>query len=256
MLTDTLRGAFALAHRRVGLIFLDTLWKGIWVVISIGALFLAVSWIASDLVAISWEDTHVAAVNGLIAAAVLRRFWSANQAEILSAAGLVIVLCSAAWFFLEALFRRKFVDGTTGVFHILLLSNAAKYTILAATSLLLIPAAFAGAATIAVVTFLALAFFLTLLDTVIRADATELLGTDLFRLAGLLGILMSIEGMVAASLVTVLVAGFSNVASSADAVVMLGAALLAVLFLNLLHSYLLLVRFSAVAIMRQNVVQV
>jgi hypothetical protein len=168
----------------------------------------------------------------------------------------VMVLTIVTWLVLEALFRRKFVARTTGTFRILLLSSAAKYAILLATSLLLIPAAFAGAVTIAIVAFVALGFLLTLLDTLIRADATDLLGTDLFRVAGLLGILMSFEGMVAGSLGTLLVAGFSNVASSVDAMAMFGAALVAVLFLSLLHSYLLLVRFSAIAIMRQNVVDV
>ena len=255
-LTDALRAGFALAHQRVGLVFLDVLWKGIWIVISIGALFVAASWITSDLLAISWEDARVGAVNGLMAAALLRRFWSANQTVILSILGLVMVLSIVTWLLLEALFRRKFVARTTGTFRILLLSSAAKYAILLATSLLLIPAVFAGAVTIAIVAFVALGFLLTLFDTLIRADATDLLGTDLFRVAGLLGILMSFEGMVAGSLGTLLVAGFSNVASSVDAMAMFGAALVAVLFLSLLHSYLLLVRFSAIAIMRQNVVDV
>jgi len=255
-LTDTLRAGFALAHRRVGLVFLDILWKGIWIVISIGALFVAASWITSDLLSISWEDARGGAVNGLIAAALLRRFWSANHTVILSILGLVMVLSIVTWLLLEALFRRKFVVRTTGTFHILLLSSAAKYAILLATSLLLIAAAFAGAATIAIVAFVALAFLLTLLDTLIRADATDLLGTDLFRVAGLVGILMCFEAMVTGSLGALLVAGFSNVANSVGAIAMLGAALVAVLFLSLLHGYLLLVRFSAIAIMRQNVVDV
>jgi hypothetical protein len=255
-LTATLRAGFALAHQRVGLVFLDILWKGIWIVISIGALFVAASWITSDLLAISWEGARGGAVNGLIAAALLRRFWSANHTVVLSILGLVMVLSIVTWLLLEALFRRKFVVRTTGTFHILLLSSAAKYAILLATSLLLIPAAFAGAATIAIVAFVALAFLLTLLDTLIRADATDLLGTDLFRVAGLVGILMSFEGMVTGSLGALLAAGFSNVASSVGAIAMLGAALVAVLFLSLLRGYLLLVRFSAIAIMRQNVVDV
>ena len=102
----------------------------------------------------------------------------------------------------------------------------------------------------------AIVFFLTLLDSLIRADAVDLLGTDLFRVSGLLGILMSFESMIAASFVVILVAGFVNVTRGLDALVMLGAACVAVLFLSFLHSYLLLVRFSAIAIMRRNVVEV
>jgi len=37
---------------------------------------------------------------------------------------------------------------------------------------------------------------------------------------------------------------------------MLGTAAVAIVFMNVLHSYLLVVRFSAVGIMRQNVVEI
>ena len=67
---------------------------------------------------------------------------------------------------------------------------------------------------------------------------------------------MLFEGLVAASFLTILVAGFLNVAGATDAVVMLAASVVVVVFLNLLHGYLLLVRFSTIAIMRRNVVEV
>src|SRR6185503_20596359 len=85
----------------------------------------------------------------------------------------------------------------------------------------------AGAAAIAVVMSVAILFFLTLLDSLIRADAVDLLGTDLFRVSGLLGILMSFESMIAASFVVILTAGFVNVTRPLDALVMLGAACVA-----------------------------
>src|SRR5262245_49244973 len=112
MLTDTLRGGFQLAHSRVGLVFLDLLWKCIWTVVTVIALLLVASWILSDISAISWENSQVGPVNGLVAAALLRRFLSANRAEILAAAALVAALSITVWFLLEALFRRKFVDVT------------------------------------------------------------------------------------------------------------------------------------------------
>ena len=114
----------------------------------------------------------------------------------------------------------------------------------------------AGATTVAAVIFIAVAFFLTLLDTLIRSDAVELLGTDLIRVTGLLGILLLFETMITASFVIIVLAEFLNVTRLADGLVMIGTAALVVLFLNLLHSYLLLVRFSAIGIMRENVIEV
>ena len=67
---------------------------------------------------------------------------------------------------------------------------------------------------------------------------------------------MSFESMVAASFLTFLVAGFLNTAGQADALAVLAASFMAAVLLALLHSYLLLVRFSAITIMRRNVVEV
>jgi hypothetical protein len=260
-MVETLCRGFALANRRAGLVFLDLLWKGIWFIGTIAALVLAAAWVTSDIRAIQWEDTGFSTTNGVIAVALLREFWNAHRSEVFLVLAAVTALSVAGWFILEASFRAKIVgDGPipaakTG-FHILLLSNAAKSITLVAAGLIFFGLAFAGAVTISVVSFLALAFFVTLIDTLIRADAVDLLGTDLFRVAGLLGILMSFEAMVAASALALLLAGFANVTGTTAAIAMVGAAVAAILFLNIVHTYLLLVRFSSVAIMRRNVIEV
>jgi hypothetical protein len=109
---------------------------------------------------------------------------------------------------------------------------------------------------IALVTVAALAFLLTVFDTLIRSDAIELLGTDLIRVTGLVGILVLTETMISGSCAVVLGVGILNIAGGREGLVMLGAAALAMVFMTVLHSYLLLVRFSAVDIMRHNVVEV
>jgi len=49
--------------------------------------------------------------------------------------------------------------------------------------------------------------------------------------------------------------GFLNISGWRDALLMLGTAAAMIVFMTVVHSYLLLVRFSAVDIMRQNVVE-
>jgi hypothetical protein len=95
-----------------------------------------------------------------------------------------------------------------------------------------------------------------LIDTLFRSDAVELLGTDLIRVTLLIGILVSFEMLVGASCAVILIAGFLHVTRLVNAIVMLGASGACLVFLSLLHSYLLVVRFSAVDIMRGNVVEV
>jgi len=256
MVADILWGGFAAARHRLGLVLLDIFWKSVWLVVTLVMLFVAFTLITSELTAIEWQDTGIPGLNGLVAMAILREFWAANRGEIIALFMALVFVSALIWFVLEAFCRRKIDRDTQATFNLFLVSGILKAAVLVATGFLLLLVARAGAPAIAIVTFAAMAFFLTLIETLIRADAVDLLGTDLIRVAGLLGILLSFETMVAGSLGAVLVAGFSNVAQESEAAVMFGAAAIAVVFLNILHGYLLLVRFSAIAIMRRNVVEV
>jgi hypothetical protein len=280
-LADILRNGCARAHQRPGLIFLDVLWKIIWIVLTLAALLLAMLWITSYLQGIEWEDTGVPALNGVIAASLFGEFWNANRGAMLITIFAFLCVSALVWVFLEAYFRRIIVRdvsnentladsgprsnagnehgpkaAATYPFKMFLASGAIKNGVLLTGAFGVMAVSFAGAAVIAIVTFLVFAFFLTLLDTTIRADAVDLLGTDLIRVAGLLGILMSFEGMVASLFLAILFAGFLNIAGPAGAAAMLAATAAVIVVLNVLHSYLLLVRFSAIAIMRRNVVEV
>src|SRR6185369_493516 len=63
---DVLRRGFAAAHQRLGLIFFDILWKAIWLIATVAALFLMGAWLASDLRAAAWGDTGIPALNAWI----------------------------------------------------------------------------------------------------------------------------------------------------------------------------------------------
>jgi hypothetical protein len=272
MLAEILRNGFVLAAQRAGLVLLDIVWKIVWSILSTILFVAALLWATSGLRSIAWNDTGAPATNALIAFGLLREFWNEKQGEIVVTIITVLLISAAIWVVLEAFCRRKIVrdvsvqsvttssegipQSATYPFGIFLASGVLRNGILLLSISILMLAYFSGASTIAIVTFIAFLFLLTLLDTLIRADALDLLGTDLFRVAGLLGILMSFEGMVAVSLLLLLTTGFLNVSASLGGLVMLAVTVVAVVFLNLLHSYLLIVRFSAIAIMRRNVVEI
>lgn len=301
MLAETLHRGVALAHRRAGLVLWDIFWKTLWLVFSAGAVLLVFAWYGAQVQGLSWEDTGIAPVNGLIATVVARQFWNANKFEILTVFAAVVLASAAAWFLLEAYFHREFVqawawkkipvrseDGvvtnhenkalevdhhpvcaatpprrggekkycSVPAFGSFLISRLLKTVVLACSAILLSLVLFNGAPLLAAIIFLSLAFCLSVIETLIRAGAIELAGTDLIRVTGLLGILMSFELTIAASLGLLLFAGFLNAARLTDALVMLGVTGLAVVFLTILHSYLLLVRFSAIAVMRQHAVEI
>lgn len=252
ILEEVLRQGFALANRRLRLVLLDTVWKAVWLVLTAGLLAAVFVWFSSQLQSIAWQDTGVPALNGLLAARLLQDFWDANKREILWAVTAVLSVAVLLWFLLEGYFRSRILDGPNGM-RLYVASGFAKATILAGTIVILgLLADSRGAAIAGLAAFVSLAFLLTLLDTLIRSDAIDLLGTDLIRVSLMLGILMSFELMIAGSIAIAVIAGFLNVGRMIEAVAMLGVAGVALVFLSVFHSYLLLVRFSAISIMRSN----
>ena len=262
MLSDILRGGFTRAHHRPGLIILDFFWKAIWFLVTMAIAAVAAVWVTSDIRAIQWDPTGIRVVDTFIATAILREFWNAHTVEVLTiSVGVLLISCSF-WTLLEALCRRRIVIEVTERLDaqiplaVFVASALLKYVVLSAAGFLLLLASFEGALWIAVVTLAGMTFFLTLIDSLIRADAVDLLGTDLFRVAGLVGILMSFELLIGSSIAVLFFTSLLRIARPIDAVTTLGAAAAGVVFLTLVHSYLLLVRFSAIAIMRQNVIEV
>ena len=251
MLADILRSSFAQAGKRSSFVLLDILWKTAWFVSSVAAVILVAAWFGSELRDLAWEDTGAHATNALIAMAAMREFWRELRGEVLLAGVVLIAVSAMAWFLLEAIVHSRMFNPKRGLkpATTYLISRVTKSAVLVTAGLILLIVWLKGASGLAVFLFLILAFCLTVVETLIRADAVELLGTDLIRVTGLIGILMSIEMMVAALFVVILTGGFLHVARLGDALAMLGLTSMAVVFLCVLHSYLLLVRFSAVGIM-------
>jgi hypothetical protein len=268
---EVLRKAFHLARLRLRFIFVDLLWKAIWLALTLVALFVVASWFGYELRSIGWVDTGNRVVNGALAVAVLRQYWAAHRIAVFGAVGAALFFSLVIWFVLEAAFRSRIVSGRFDTFF---LSNVLRCLVITAVGLALAIICFGryavtpvlewhqlwpdtrGGVLIALVTVGALAFLLTIIDTLIRSDAIELLGTDLIRVTGLVGILVLTETMISGSCVVMVGVGILNIAGWRAALAMLGAAAVAMIFMSVLHSYLLLVRFSAVDIMRHNVVEV
>jgi hypothetical protein len=276
MLNELLRLGFRRANHGVNLILFDLVWKFIWLALTLGGFLGVIVWFGSEFRSTEWVDTGNRAINTVIAVRILREFWVENWGGILGAIGLVLVLSAILFFLLEAAFRARLLGREEGnpSFHTFLLSSLLKWLFLGSASLAFgavslgrffalpigewpqIWADARGAAFVSVVTIAALAFLLTLIDTLVRSDAVELLGTDLFRVTGLVSILVSFEVMIVSACAVGLGAGFLNVANLKSALGMLAVTAIVVGLLNVLHSYLLLVRYSAVGIMRQNVIEI
>jgi hypothetical protein len=97
-------------------------------------------------------------------------------------------------------------------------------------------------------------FAMTLLETLIRSGSLEVLGTDLFTVVGLMATLLTFEGIMAGAVIIGVIVVASIATGPAGALLALAAAGLGVLGLTVLHSYLLLVRFSSLAALESSAV--
>jgi hypothetical protein len=269
MLARILREGFAQAHRRPGLILLDVFWKAVWLALTLVGLLIVAWQFVSHL---QWPATNIRAVDALVAASLLRQAWNEYGGELLGGLLAVVGLSVLVWLLLEAIYRRKLVvagfsprpgserglkPATTGLI-VFVGTNVAKLAILTASAVVIVLLA-DGSREAAVATipgFVALAFLLAVIDTLIRTDAVDLLGVDLLGVTGLIGTLLLFEGLIGASLFIVVVFGFLNVSSATEAIAMFAVTTLVLFLFTFLHSYLLVVRFSAVDIMRRNVTDV
>jgi hypothetical protein len=275
MVAELLRDGFALARRRLSLILIDLLWKLVWA-IATGVMFGIVAlWFGSQFQSIEWQAADVPGVNGLVAAALVRQLWNEYAGAVGGVVVAVLLLSFLLWIVLEAFFRSRILSSLPErPFKLYILSNIARTTILAGAASMLLLLVFGqfltapfsewpdlwyqtrSASLTGITIFLCIAFFLTILDTLIRSDAVELFGTDLIRVGGVIGILVMFETLISASAALGIISGFLMISSGAEAAAMLGLAVAGIIMMNAFHSYLLLVRFSAIVIMRQNVVEI
>jgi hypothetical protein len=107
---------------------------------------------------------------------------------------------------------------------------------------------------VALVIWLAIWFAVTLLETLIRSGSLDLLGTDLFTVLGLMATLLTFEGMMTGAVIIAVIAVSSIATGPAGTLMALAAAGLGLLGLTILHSYLLMVRFSSVAALESSAV--
>jgi hypothetical protein len=269
MVTQTLREGFAEAHRHPGLIFLDVIWKLAWLALTLSGLLIVIYQFVSHF---EWTPSSFRALDAVTISGAVRQMWNDYGGEFLGGLIAVAGMSAVLYVLLEARVRRKLVvtgfsprvepkrglKPATTSSMVFVGSSLAKLTILAATAsmLVLMVNGSRDAAIAAFVVFAGLAFLLTIIDTLVRTDAVELLGADLLGVTGLIGTLVLFEWLIAASLLIVLIAGFLSVSSGSEALGMLAVTSLVLFILIFLHSYLLVVRFSAVGIMRRNVIDV
>jgi len=200
---------------------------------------------------VNWEGPDLGASNPIIVFAALRQFWNSYGAFLIMAFGLLLLVLVILWIVLEALFRGGFkrlwlyagtgaaraalVLGTAGIFLMLSLGEDS-----------------AGILLIGAIVVLGMWLLVGVIESLVRRDAVDLLATSLLPLSAVLGCLRLAEGVL----------GFLLLGSAALVLRQSQEKGLAILFAvfvviiwMIVQSYLVAARYSAIDIMRRNVVR-
>ena len=276
-LNEVLSAGFSAANRRLAGVFLDLLWKIAWAAATGAALLLVASWFSAQLGSLKLNGVPLR--NPAAVAVLTRELWNRYAATLFWMGILVVALSKTTWFLLEAYFRAgilsidgSFFEKASRHFRLFIASSVMKTVFCAAAGALLLLIVFGRYLSspvsdwrvmwpetrppflVALVIWATIWFAMTLLETLIRSGSLDLLGTDLFVLVGLLATLVTFEGMMAGAVMIGVITVSSIATGPAGVLITLAAAGLGVLGLTILHSYLLLVRFSSVAALESSAV--
>ena len=278
MVRQILHAGFASTHRHIGLILFDVLWKALWLFVTFILFGLFLIRIGLELRSIPWEGAGFSSANPLLALTLLRQFWNAYAANVFWGGVILLTISAFAWFLLEAYFRsgllartaEAFAGNVSVNFKVFLASGIARTVVLLGAVLLVGATAFGpylvtplgewpalweetgGVAVIGAAILVVLGFLLTIADTLIRSDAVRLFGTHMLEIAGLIGTLLLFETLISVSAAVVVVTAVLHVSTPLELIVAIAGALAAVLVLSAVHSYLLVVRFISIGIMKRD----
>ena len=249
--SQVLRDGLVLAHQRLNLILIDIVWRGIWFALMSVALAGLAIWLGNELRSFEWQGPDLAVPRPILLLVAARQFWEAYSGTLLVAAMGFAILATVLWLVLEAYFR-----GGREHFWIFIGSSASRLTILATASLLLGFLAYRDesrwALAVALVILFSLALMVVILETLIRLDAIELWATDLFAVTTSIGLSFVFEVLTLVLLTAVsgsLILSSSRLGEFAVALIF---SALAFGIWSVFHSYLLVLRFSTVDIMRRS----
>jgi len=191
------------------------------------------------------------AASPIIMLAALRQFWNSYGAYFIMALGLLFLVLVTLWIGLEALFRGGWKKlwlyaGTGAARTALLLGTAGIFLMLSVRD------SSGGTLFIGAVVVLGVWFIVGVLETLLRRDAVDLLATNLLPLSAVMGCLRLIEGLVAFVLLGSAAVALHQSQETALALLFAG---FVVMFWMIVHSYLVAARYSAIDIMRRNVVR-
>jgi len=271
-LNDALWAGFSRANHRIGDVILDVLWKGIWLAITGGLMFGFLAWFYSELQSITVNGPPDVLRNPLALAVLTRQLWAAYASTFFWFALGLVSMSALSWILLESYFRAGLVPGSAEPF---LRSASHHFTTFLASAVLKFVIVSSAIVTLGLIVFerylstplaewrnlwpesrlsfvvvivicAVLWFALTIVETLMRVDALDLMATHLFLTVGLIATLFVFEAMIVVSVILGQSLLMTTLSGAVGQLVIVVTGLISLAALIALHSYLLVVRFSSV----------
>jgi len=247
---DIIRSAFLPSNQQLRFIFIDCLWRLLWGIVSVSITLFLGAGVLAQLGSMEWQGPDLGASNPIIVFAALQEFWNSYGALLIVGFGFLLLTWAALWIVLEALFRGGWkglwIYMGTGVARTALLWGTASIFLM-----LSVGDESGGTLAIGAVVVSGMWFMVGVLETVVRRNAADLLATSLLPLSAVIGWLRLVEGVLAFILLGSAAIALARVAEIALSGVF---AAFVLFFWMIVHSYLVAVRYSAIDIMRRDVV--
>ena len=233
-------------------LLIDLVWRGTWLILTLLAILGVVIGFGAEFGSFEWQGPDLAVSRPIIFLMAGQQLWNSYSGSLLLAIAGVTLLTVVLWLTLEAFFR-----GGRKNFWIFLGSSASRVAILGTSSILLGYLAYRDQSRWAwlgaLVILFGIALILAIAETLIRRDAVELWATDLFKVAAAIGLSLTFEVLTLSCLAAVSAALILSASRIPEFLVALVFTVVSLGIWSVFHSYLLVVRFSTVDIMRRDV---
>jgi hypothetical protein len=241
----------------------DLVWKILHFVSTVVLITATVVWLVQDLANYRWQGPELAPSNPIVLTMALADLWSKYSGTLAWSALGIVTGAVALWIAFEALFRGGFRNfwiyvGTRIAFLSIIGTSVVVLLTLTTHEDRAIPGGWIQAGILSGVILLGIWWILSVAETLIRRDAVELFATHLDVVSGALGSLLGLQLLLSAAALATLGLCTRLMFRASSAAPFLAAAFLmtvAVLIWTIVHSYLVVVRYSTIDIMRGNVVE-
>jgi hypothetical protein len=258
-----LKSGFVLANHRIRMLVLDLVWKFIYVISTVVLISAVAIWLMQDLAKYRWQGPELAPSNPIVLAMALADLWSKYSGPLAWAALGIVIGAFILWTVFEAIFRGGFANfwiyaGTRIAFLSIIGSSVLVLLALSTHEDRAMPGGWVQAGLLSAVILLGIWTILSVAETLIRRDAVDLLATHLEVVSGALGSLLGLQLLLSAAAIATLGLCTRLLFRSSSPAPFIAAAFLmlfAALIWTVLHSYLVVVRYSTIDIMRDNVVE-